>query len=1315
MRWSPLSHEKRMAAIRADLDRAMIADQWALRRKLRGLAGKPGKSKRPEKADRRLDEAERLLAASIRRREGRALAVPRISYPEELPITGKREEIVRAIEEHPVVIVCGDTGSGKSTQIPKMCIEAGRGIAGRIACTQPRRIAATTVARRIAEELGENLGDSVGYKIRFKDRTGPKGYIKILTDGMLLAETQQDRFLNEYDTIIIDEAHERSLNIDFLLGLLRTLLPRRRDLRVVITSATLDTDKFAATFDGAPVVEVSGRMYPVEVEYMPADADPSSDDEDTYVDHAVRAVERIGKKRRRGDVLVFMPTEQDIRETCERIEARRLPETTVLPLFARLPAGQQNRVFSSLPGRKIIVATNVAETSLTIPGIRYVVDTGMARIPRYLPSIRTTSLAVGPVSRSSADQRMGRCGRVQNGVCIRLYSREDYEKRPEHTPPEVLRSNLAEVILRMLSLKLGDIGTFPFVDPPGARSVKDGFDLLAELGAVTMDKNRPRLTPRGRLMARLPLDPRISRMMLEAHKEGCSAEVSVIAAALGIQDPRERPADKAAQADAMHRPFHDRQSDFLTLLTIWTRFHRARGSLKTQNRMRKFCREHFLSFVRMREWRDIHEQITEILKEETLDSPAGRPPEDPEARYAAVHRSVLSGFLSNIAMQTEKNLYRATRGRDVMLFPGSTLFNRGPSWIVAAEMVRTSRLFARTVARIDPAWLEPLGGPLCRSTHSNPHWEKARGEVRATERVTLFGLPVVQSRAVSFSRVDRREAHRIFVRSALVAGEVREDFDFLRHNRDLVEHLASIEDRIRRRDVLVSEEAMAAFYEERLPDVCDIRTLKRRIREAGEDGFLHMNEKDLTQYLPDEGLLAAYPDRITAGEHDFGLTYRFDPGAEEDGVTVSVPATLASRLPSESLEWMVPGLYEEKLTALLKGLPKRYRKPLVPVSDTVRIIMEEMVRSDESLLTTLGRFIYLRFGVDIPASAWPAEALPGHLRMRVSITDHKGRELRSGRDPGLLHRGEGEAPPTRSRAWEKARARWERDGISAWDFGPLPDYVPVEASLMAYPSLEPAEEGARIRLFPSAREAAEVHRKGVAALLGLRLKRDLKFARRILRLPEEVKDAATYFGGTRVVEAALQEALARELLEEDVRTPEAFEELAGRVTAAIGTEANALLDRVLAALRSYRSLRFTLHRLETAAPVNPAVQSLCAAIREDLTRLVPDDFIARTGARHMEHLPRYLKAMEIRAERGSFDPEKDRKKAADVQAAEKNLQAVSAELSPNATPEKREAIRELTVWIEEFRVSVFAPELSTAVKVSAKRIAKKADEIRRMV
>ena len=673
-----------------------------------------------------LPELLKKAESSRARRKKRAQNIPDISYPEELPITSKREKIVSAIKNNQVLIISGETGSGKSTQIPKMCIEAGRGIAGKIGCTQPRRIAASTISRRIAEELGEKLGKSVGYKIRFKDRTPYSAYIKVMTDGMLLAETQGDSFLNEYDTIIIDEAHERSLNIDFILGILRTFLPKHPELKVIITSATLDTDKFSKAFGNAPVIEVSGRVHPVEVRYDSVDPDLETRGDVTYVDMALKAVDELKEDKERGDILIFMPTEQDILETCERLKGRNyIDKPAVLPLFARLPSSSQQRIYS-VKKSKIVVATNVAETSLTIPGIKYVIDTGLARIAQYLPRTRTNSLPVSSISKSSADQRMGRAGRMQRGICIRLYSEEDYDKREEYTPPEILRSNLAEVILRMIDLRLGEPSRFPFIDPPGDRSIKDGFDLLEELGAIEDRRGKRRLTEKGRLMARMPLDPRISRMMLEACKEGYAEETAIVAGTLSTQDPRERPQEKAAQADQMHAPFKDTDSDFFTLIKIWNQYHRQWKNLKTQNKMRKFCRDHFLSFPRMREWIYTHDQIMTIIKEQKIKITRLRGKSDPEKRYAGIHRSILSGFLSNIAVMKEKNIYRATRGREVMIFPGSVLFNKKPSWIVASEMVKTSRLFARNVARIDPEWLETLGGRLCKSSYREPHWEKNR-------------------------------------------------------------------------------------------------------------------------------------------------------------------------------------------------------------------------------------------------------------------------------------------------------------------------------------------------------------------------------------------------------------------------------------------------------------------------------------------------------------------------------------------------------------------------------------------------------------
>jgi ATP-dependent helicase HrpA len=1233
-----------------------------------------------------------------------------------LPISARRDDIIGAIAENQVIIVSGDTGSGKSTQIPKMCLDAGRGIAGKIGCTQPRRIAAGTIARRIAEEMGEELGKSVGYRIRFRDRTPPTAYIKILTDGMLLAETQGDPGLFQYDTLIIDEAHERTLNIDFLLGILKMLLRRRTELKLIISSATLDTEKFSIFFDQAPVIHVSGRTYPVDVEYLPVDRDPGKEDEPDYVDRAVRAVEGIMRRRDSGDVLVFMPTEQDILETCERLEGRGYPNTAVLPLFGRLPWSRQKRVFS-VQGRKIVVATNVAETSLTIPGIKYVVDAGLARISRYMPGTRTTVLPVSNISRASADQRKGRCGRVRNGVCIRLYSEDDYIARSEFTPPEILQSNLAEVILRMISLKLGDIATFPFLDRPSQRSINDGFSLLMELGAISGKGREVSLTEKGRLMARMPLDPRISRMMIEAENEGCVEEAAVIAAALSIQDPRERPMDRAARADQAHAPFRDQGSDFITLLNIWNQYHLEGKAVKTQNRMRKFCTAHFLSFPRMREWVQIHEQICAIMEERGRKGKGVQVEQAAEPLYARIHRSILGGFLSNIARKKEKNVYQAARGREVTVFPGSTLFNKGPQWIVAAEMVKTSRLFARTAAKIDPEWLESLGGDLCRSTYSDPHWEKNRGEVRGVEQVTLFGLVIVSGRSVSYGSIDPEESHRLFVQSALVEGEVRGELPFLKYNRELIRGLKDLEEKVRRRGILVDDLAMADFYSRRLKDIRDIRTLKKVIKERGGDHFLRMTEGDLLMERPEEEKIALFPDRVDFGNRLFNCSYRFAPGEREDGVTVSVPSGLLSLVSPAQLERGVPGLLREKITALIKGLPKRYRKQLVPVSNTADVIVAEMEQGDRPLLSGLSAFVFDRFQVDIPASVWASVEIPDHLKMRVSVTDQEGREIASGRDIGLLRQETADVPPgEETGAWKKARLQWEKEGLTRWDFGSLPLQITVADSMEAYPGLEAAGTHVNIRLFPTPDEARRSHREGVQKLFTLHFSKDLRFVKHDLALPDKGTGGAAYFGGVRVVEKALYGCLLKLLFQKNIRTQEAFMAEAEATRAALFSRTRELRDQILKVLDAYEQIRSILHRIEGANPSNTAVLQMCARLREELVRLMPENFLEIHSPDRIQQLPRYLRALEIRAERGAYDPLKDSQK---MERAAKFVDGLIAlergDPIRTSSRQKREALEEFRWMVEEFKVSLFAQELKTLFPVSEKRLEKKLREIERLV
>jgi ATP-dependent helicase HrpA len=1234
-----------------------------------------------------------------------------------------RDEIVAAIRRHPVVIITGYTGSGKTTQIPKMCLEAGRGLNGLIGCTQPRRIAATTVARRIAEELGEELGRSVGYKIRFDDKTPRDAFFKIMTDGILLMEAQRDPALRCYDTIIVDEAHERSLNIDFMLGILKTILPRRPDLRVVITSATIDTQKFAQAFGGAPIIEVSGRLYPVEIRYRPLDSDFEEKGEITPVEAAVRTIDELLAAREPGDVLVFMPTERDIRETCELLAGRAFEGVEILPLFSRLTTGQQQRVFLATGQRKIVVATNVAETSITIPGIRFVIDTGLARISQYNPRSRTTGLPVRGISRSSAEQRKGRCGRVQNGICIRLYSEEDYLGRPLYTPPEILRSNLAGVILRMLALGLGNIETFPFIDRPAAKSIRDGLEILQQLDAIEpepKDQERLihpwRLTERGHFMARLPLDPRISRMIIEARKEGCLPEIAIIAAALSIQDPRERPAEKGAQADQAHALFKDPASDFSALLALWQRCHGRGTSLKTLSQLKRFCRDHFLSFRRMREWRDIRDQILTILAEKKL-LPAGQGPPGQRATdlYAALHRSILSGYLGHIAVKKEKNLYTATHGRQAMLFPGSGLFNRGGNWIVAAEMVETSRLFARTVANIDSTWLEELGGSLCRRTYAQPRWEKKRGEVVATEQVTLFGLPIVSGRSVSFGRIDPEEASRIFIRSALVEGAVSRPLPFLTQNLSLIERLAGLEDKVRRRDLLVGEEEIARFYEKRLPGICDIRSLQRLIRDRGGDAFLRMGEDDLLVKAPDQEEISLFPEAIKSGGWRLGCRYRYEPGKPLDGVTLMVPVHAVPAIRHESLDWAIPGLLRAKVMALLKELPKRYRKVLMPLERTCSTILREMPQ-EGALPTALGRFIYERYGVDIPAQNWPLDQLDEHLKLRISVVDQNERELAAGRGMDILQREF--VQDWESDLWALGRQIWEKENVREWDFGDLPEVITLFGqgahTQPAFPALSAEAKGTAVRLFHSAGEARLAHPKGVRALLALQQRDSIRHLRKAVTPSGDLIVWASAFGGARLLENAVAEKVMADLFEVDIRTREDFQRYAEKIRPEILPRGLAVFQLCGPPLKALYDATEQIRIMEGANQGNRPLLHFLGGLREESRRLLPPDFLIRYDPERLIHIGRYLKALSIRAERGAVHLEKALERGEEIRLLILWHESILRDLPPYTSAEKRQALEGFIWLIEEYKVSIFAQELKTALPLSRKRIELHMAEIQRM-
>ena len=1327
-------------AMPADRARALIR-----MKKLRQLLKKDAARQNLLKS---LHAIEKQIKTSIHAKNRRREHLPSIGEMPFLPIWGKKNEIIQAIQNNPVVIVSGETGSGKTTQIPKFCIEAGRGIEGLIGCTQPRRIAAITVSNRIAEELGQSIGQSVGYKIRFQDKTSVSAYIKIMTDGILLAETQGDPFLSLYDTIIVDEAHERSLNIDFVLGILKTLIQKRNDLKLVITSATIDTLKFSKAFNNAPVIEVSGRTYPVETRYLTPGATPDGNGDQTHIDLAVSAAENLIRESSRGDILIFLPTEQDIREACDMLRGRKLKRVQVMPLFARLSATEQQGVFKISKERKIIVATNIAETSITIPGIRFVVDTGLARISQYTPRSRITALPVVPISQSSADQRKGRCGRMENGVCIRLFSEEDYHLRPLYTKPEILRSNLAEVILRMLFLKLGNVDRFPFIDPPHERSIQDGFKLLLELGAIRRPEKQPKspprqltshdiskeapdtltpqyeLTPIGRIMAKMPIDPRLSRIIFEADQRNCLREISIIASALSIQDPRERPLEREAEADEAHAQFKNPQSDFLTLLNIWYAAWKLTRNNRPLQSLKKFCKANFISFRRMREWQDIHHQLLTILKENKFPLNKDRGPvlsvpgEPFSQRYIDIHKSVLSGFLSNIARKKEKHYFTAARDRDVMVFPGSGLFDNPGTWIVAAEMVETSRIFARSCANIDSAWLEELGADQCRHTYLNARWSRQQGTVIADEQVSLYGLIIVSNRVVPYGRVNPSEAGDLFIRQALIPGEIAPPFPFLTHNLKMEQLIQDMESRIRRRDIRVDDEDLFNFYKKHLDGVHDVRTLKKIIREKRGDRFLMMKQEDFMRYAPDPDELAAYPESIRLGEQSFPLKYQFETGKEHDGVTLKVPAPLTDAVSPEQTDWLIPGLFKEKIETLIKGLPKQYRKKLVPISATLQRIIEEMPRSNNPLASALSRFLYARMGVDIPAAAWPVEALPDHLKMRIAITDSRENIMMTGRDITRLKKKlTRESDPD---GLMTAQNKWGIKNIVKWDFGDIPDAITVadkhQTQRVLYPGLEIQDKNLCLSLFADKTKALASHLDGVAFLFAKSLSTELKFLKVNLRLPPAFIKPATYFGGCKSIEQEIYQQVTDTLFQLNIRKQTQFCSQVTRLkNEGIHLQGRDLLEKATQVLTAVYDARSTIHQLQTANSKNSQLNQLLSDLVNDMSRLIPRHFVRLYDSERMMHIVRYIKGMQIRAERAVVNFEKDRTKAKTVSGFASKLNTLLTTLSPDAGYEKRAALEAFFWLLEEFKVSLFAQELKTATRVSEKILMEAIREIERMV
>ncbi|WIV52649.1 ATP-dependent RNA helicase HrpA [Amycolatopsis nalaikhensis] len=1282
-----------LEALRARLPELMPRDRQRLRRRLEG-------ARKARNRDAVLQQIAADVDAAELRVQSRRESVPKIEYPEELPVSKLKDEIAAAIEKHQVVIVAGETGSGKTTQLPKICLELGRGVLGQIGHTQPRRLAARTVADRIASELKTELGETVGYKVRFTDQSGQDTLVKLMTDGILLAEIQTDRSLRQYDTLIIDEAHERSLNIDFILGYLKQLLPRRPDLKVIITSATIDPERFSKHFDDAPIVEVSGRTYPVEVRYRPlVDPDAPEEDERDQTQGILDAVEELCAEGP-GDILVFLSGEREIRDTADALNRANLRNTEVLPLYARLSAADQHRVFQSHTGRRVVLATNVAETSLTVPGIKYVVDPGTARISRYSHRTKVQRLPIEPVSQASANQRKGRCGRTSDGICVRLYSEEDFESRPEFTDPEILRTNLASVILQMTSLGLGDIAAFPFVEPPDRRQVADGIGLLQELGAFASSNADRELTDIGRKLAQLPVDPRMGRMVLEAAKNGCVREVMIIAAALSIQDPRERPAEKQQAADAQHARFADPTSDFLAYLNLWEYVSEQQKAL-SGNQFRRMCRTEYLNYLRLREWQDIFSQLRQLAK--PLGIALNTTPADPQR----VHTSLIAGLLSHIGLKDPaKGDYLGARGARFGVFPGSALFKKQPRFVMSAELVETSRLWARVNARIEPEWVEPLAQHVVKRNYSEPHWERKQGAVIATERVTLYGVPLVADRRVNYGRIDPELSRAMFIRHALVEGDWQTRHHFFAENRALLEEVEDLENRARRRDILVDDQTLYEFYDARVPaDVVSVRHFDSWWKKARHtDPDLLSFEKSMLINENAGGVRESdYPDSWTQGTQVFKLTYQFEPGADADGVTVHVPLPVLNQVTPDGFDWQVPGLREELVTQLIKSLPKALRRNFVPAPDTAKYVLSRVSPSDGPLLEVLGRELRALRGVTVPYADWDLASVPEHLKMTFRVVDERGKKVAEGKDVEGLQRRL--APKVRATI-SKAANTLEKAGLTKPSFGSLPKVFESTQrghDVKAYPALVDEGASVAVRMLDTPGQQEHAMWAGTRRMLRLNLNSPMKFITRSLSNSSKLVLNRNPHGS---VAALLEDCVdcAVDALMTAAGGPAwdeaGFAALLEKVRAGLHPEVLEVLTQVEKILRAANDVEVAL-----SSARGPA-ESL-SDIRAQLSGLVYAGFVTATGALRLRHVVRYLQGISRRLEKLPSEPTRDLQRTADIAWITGEYREALASLPPGTSSP---ALNEVRWMIEELRVSFFAQTLGTAHPVSLKRITKAIDD-----
>jgi len=1318
------------------LDACLLRDAHEQRQRLQRLArrardGKP--------IDRSLNEIEARLTASSEALARRRRQPVTLDYPESLPVAAKRETILDALRDHQVVVVAGETGSGKTTQLPKLCLELGLGRRGMIGHTQPRRLAARSVAARLAEELQVPLGEQVGYQVRFTDQSSDDTLVKLMTDGILLAETQHDPDLMRYEAIIIDEAHERSLNIDFLLGYLKRLTSRRPDLKVIITSATIDVERlsqhFAIERDGktqpAPVVEVSGRAYPVEVHYRPLVRE-SREEEDLTLQEGILAavdeVERIEREKRwysgPRDILIFLPGERDIRETADLLRRAELKSTEILPLYARLSNAEQNRVFQSHAGRRIVLSTNVAETSLTVPGIRYVIDPGLVRMSRYSARAKVQRLPIEPVSQASADQRKGRCGRVAEGVCLRLYSEEDFLSRPEFTEPEIQRTNLASVILSMLSLKLGDVFDFPFVDAPDARFVKDGYRLLFELGAVD---DAERITGLGRQLARLPIDPRLARMVLAGERFGCLREVLIVVSALATQDPRERPAEKRQAADQRHKQWEDPNSDFVAWLNLWHGFDAMRETLSS-NQLRRWCREQYLNYLRLREWHDTYRQLRQLTREMKLEpSSAMQPAEDVadpesdqgEAEVAAkpqvdtqrLHQALLSGLLSNLGqLQPESREFLGARNRRFLIHPSSGLSRKPPKWVMAGEMVETSRLYARDVARIKPEWIEPQAAHLIKRSYSEPHWERKRAQVVALEQVTLFGLPIVTARRVDYAKVAPQEAREIFLRRALVEGDYQTRAAFFEHNRAMVAEVEDLEDRARKRDILIDEETLFAFYDERIPaEVVGGRSFEnwRKIAERDTPDILKLDKASLMAREADDVSVDQYPDELAFNGVRYPLSYHFAPGASDDGVTLTVPAVMLAQLPEGRLSWLVPGLLREKCIALLKALPKALRRQVVPIPDWVDAALASLTPDERPVEEALGEFLRIKTGTRLDGSVWRHDQLDPHLMMNLRVVDHTSKVLGEGRDLRTLQTRFGEA----AAAGAKVLAEMPQETAERLEDLPetaLPDSRTTHQAgiqVEVYPALVAGDDELHIAWFDHAERAKAAHQDGVVQLARRRLPDTVRYIQR--ELPK-LKQCALLFAkvGSQeqlardVIDACLAQTVAADPLP---RSRQDFETRLERWRGELVAHTETLLEDLHKALQGHLAVTKALK-----GNVTLELALTYSDLKAQMQRLVYPGFVRDAGP-WLKHYPRYMQAAEIRLEKASRDLRRDQLSMQQVQAWEARVDVRRQQTHRDGIVDAD--LVEFGWWLQEWRVSLFAQQLGTLESVSEKRLTRRWQEI----